>query len=120
MPGYPKINTNNFKGGSIKRTKDKKAKKSKKVKRGGGSCGRHHSNNMKGGGRHHSNNMKGGGRHHSNNMKGGGSCGSYHFRSKAMKGAGAHHANKMAGGFIRDGSVQNLMMRVSDKKKCKN
>ena len=65
--------------------------------------------------------MKGAGRHHSNNaMKGGGSCGSYHVRSNAMKGAGAHNDKKMAGGFIRDGSVQNLMMRVSDKKKCKN
>ena len=98
MPGYGHGNKNNFKGGSIKRTKASKAKKSnksKKVKRGGGSCGR-------------------------KRMNGGGSCGSYHVRSKAMKGAGAYHAKKMAGGFIRDGSVQNLMMRVSDKKKCKN
>jgi hypothetical protein len=112
MAGYGHGNKNNFKGGSIKRTKAKKAKKSKKskkVKLGGGSCGNHHGKKMTGGG---SCGRK--------RMNGGGSCGSYHFRSKAMKGAGAHHANKRAGGFIRDGSVQNLMMRVSDKKKCKN
>ena len=106
MPGYPNPKKTSVNGGSIKKTKvskvskakkSNKAKKSKKVKRGGSRCGSYHAQHMKGGASCGSHNKK---------MNGGASCGS--------------HNKKMNGGFIRDGSPQNLMMRVSDKKKCKN
>ena len=51
--------------------------------------------------------------------RGGRRCGSYH--AQHMNGGASCGSHKrMNGGFIRDGSPQNLMMRVSDKKKCKN
>ena len=122
MPGYGKTNKPSVNGGSVKKTKVSKVSKAKKsnkskkvknlknVKRGGSNCPTDYRKKMNGGAQcgSHNNMMKGGAAHenHHGMMKGGSQCGS--------------HNNMMKGGFIRDGSPQNLMMRVSDKKKCKN